>query len=136
METINKRISTLIREQKSTEEVEKLTEDAICKAAHQLKKQKMDVSQGFSSDCLINAPMILFTVLSKVFKSWLYHGRVTPSVLVCAFLPLLKSQLKDPASTDSYHAIAGSSLVLKLFEKSILLVWGDQIHTDSLQFGF
>ena len=64
------------------------------------------------------------------------HGTVTLSLLACAFLPLLKSSLKDPADTGSYRAIAGSSLILKLFEKVILLVWGHLLGTDSLQFGF
>ena len=38
--------------------------------------------------------------------------------------------------TDNYRAIAGSSLILKCFELCILLVWEDQLHTDTLQFGF
>ena len=36
----------------------------------------------------------------------------------------------------SYRAIAGSSLILKLFEKVLLLIWGHLLSTDSLQFGF
>ena len=44
--------------------------------------------------------------------------------------------MKDPASTSSYRAIAGSSLILKLFEKTILLIWGDILSSDSLQFGY
>ena len=44
--------------------------------------------------------------------------------------------MKDPADTGSYRAIAGSSLILKLFEKVLLLVWGSLLGTDSLQFGF
>ena len=51
-------------------------------------------------------------------------------------MPLLKSALKDPASTDSYRAIAGSSQVLKLFDNVVLVVWGHLLHSDSLQFGF
>ena len=61
---------------------------------------------------------------------------MTKRILSCAFVPLLKSNLKDPAKTDSYRAIAGSSLLLKLFEQCVLLVWGDQLNSDSLQFGF
>ena len=61
---------------------------------------------------------------------------MTPSRLACSFLPLLKSQLKDPADIGSYRAIAGSSLILKLFEKVILLIWGHLLTSDSLQFGF
>ena len=55
---------------------------------------------------------------------------------MCAFLPLLKSSLKDPGSSDSYRAIAGSSLLLKAFEGCILFLWGDKLYSDSLQFGF
>ena len=101
-----------------------------------LKASKADVSGGFTSDALINAPDILFDKLASIFQSWLFHGTVTRSLLACAFLPLLKSSLKDPADTGSYRAIAGSSLILKLFEKVLLLVWGSLLGTDSLQFGF
>ena len=73
---------------------------------------------------MINAPDILFDQLAGIFRSWLLHGTVTLSLLACAFLPLLKSSQKDPADTGSYRAIAGSSLILKLFEKVMLLVWG------------
>ena len=59
------------------------------------------------------------------------HGTVTKSVLACAFIPLVKAG-KDPALSGSYRAIAGSSLLLKLFE----LVWGDNLHSNQLQFGF
>ena len=58
------------------------------------------------------------------------------NILACAFLPLLKSSSKDPGEIGSYRAIAGSSLILKLFEKVILLIWGDFLGSDSLQFGY
>jgi hypothetical protein len=57
-------------------------------------------------------------------------------VLACAFLPLFKGGLKDPSKTDSYRAIAGASLLLKLFDNVVLLLWGDRLSSDSLQFGF
>ena len=101
-----------------------------------MKSNKSDVSGGFGSDCLLNAPDILFDLLSKIFRSWMIHGQVTSSVLVCSFIPLLKSQLKDASLPDSYRAIAGSSLILQVFERSILLIWGDCLLSDSLQFGF
>ena len=33
-------------------------------------------------------------------------------------------------------AIAGSALLLKLFDKVILLVWGHHLSSDALQFGY
>ena len=43
-------------------------------------------------------------------------------MLAYSFLPLLKSSLKDPSNTGSYRAIAGSSLILKVFEKVIIVL--------------
>ena len=51
-------------------------------------------------------------------------------------MPLLKNALKDPADTGSYRAIAGSSILLKLFDKVVLLLWGHLVASDSLQFGY
>ena len=37
---------------------------------------------------------------------------------------------------NSYRAIAGSSLILKLFHQVILILWGHLLSSDSLQFGY
>lgn len=101
-----------------------------------LKTQKTDVSGSYVSDSLKNAPDLLFKQLAKVFQLWLYHGTVTKSMLACSFLPLLKSPNKDPSDLSSYRAIAGSSLILKVFELVVLLLWGHLLNSDSLQFGY
>ena len=61
---------------------------------------------------------------------------MTPQILSCAFLPLFEGGLKNPEKFDSYRAVAGASQLLKLFEYVILLVWGQDLDTDSMQFGF
>ena len=119
-----------------SEHVDKITGPVVKKAACNLKPGKSDVTESFTSDAILNAPDNLFNLLALVFRSWLVHGTVTLSLLACAFLPLYKGGLKDPASLDSYRAIAGSSLVLKLFDNVVLLLWGDHLGSDSLQFGF
>ena len=63
------------------------------------------------------------------------HGTVTKTVLACTFIPLVKES-KDPALSGSYRTIAGSTLLLKLIDHYILFIWGDQLQSDSLQFGF
>ena len=96
----------------------------------------VDVTGAYLSDVFLNGPDILFDLLASVFQSFLIHGSVTPQILCCAFLPLFKGGLKNPEKFDSYRAIAGASQLLKLFEYVVLIVWGDQLDTDSLQFGF
>ena len=71
--------------------------------------------------CMV--PISCSTARPKPSGNFFIHGNVTKSLLACAFLPLLKS-LKDSAKTDSYRAIAGSSLILKLMDNVILLLWG------------
>ena len=65
----------------SAMEVMKVTSDSL-----------MKLGKG---DAILNGPDMLFDQLASVFRSWLVHGTVT-SLLDCAFLPLLKSALKDP----------------------------------------
>ena len=120
----------------SVQEVAKVTGSVVKKAALTMKSAKGDVTGGFSSDAILNAPDIMYEHLAAVYRSFLFHGTLTPSLLACSFLPLLKSSLKDPADTGSYRAISGSSLFLKLFDKVILSVWGHLLSSDSLQFGF
>ena len=117
MKGLLKRVEALIaRDSLSAKHsVSKVTASVVKEACCKMKPRKGDVSGGFTSDALLNAPNILFEQLAVVFQSWLLHGTVTPSLLACAFLPLLKSPMKDPADTKSYRAIAGSSLILKLF---------------------
>ena len=135
MAELQGRIRTLVESEDSATEVRKITPEIVKSAATRMKPKKMDVSQGFSSDCLLHAPDVLFELLAPVFQDWLVHGTVTSSVLSCAFVPLLKGQ-KDPSKSNNYRAIASSSLLLKLFELVILQVWGDRLHSDSVQFGF
>ena len=81
----------------STLEINKLSGDIVKQAACKMKPKKGDVSESYTSDAILNAPDILFDLLAAVFRSWLVHGTVTLSLLPCAFLPLLKNSLKNPA---------------------------------------
>jgi hypothetical protein len=117
-------------------EADLITGQMVKEAATRMKPDKSDVSGSFSSNAILNAPDSFFDLIAPVYRSWLVHGTVTLSLLACAFLPLFKGGLKDPSKTDSYRAIAGASLLLQLFDYVVLLLWGDLLGTDSLQFGF
>ena len=120
----------------SSHEVFKITGNVVKAAAAIMKSNKGDVSGSYGSDAIKNAPDLFFDHLACVYRSWLFHGTVTHSLLACAFMPLLKSSLKDPALTKNYRAIAGSSILLKLFDKVILILWGQQLASGSLQMGY
>ena len=118
---IKRKVNALTESEDSLEQAMKLTGDVVRRAAMKMKPAKADVSGGFTSDALLHAPDSLYDLIASVYKSWLVHGSVTLSLLACAFLPLLKNRLKDPADTNSYRVIAGSSLLLKLFDQ--VLCW-------------
>ena len=88
----------------SVSEVDKITGKVVKVAALDMKPDKGDVTGGFSSNAILNAPDILFDHMAEIFRSFLFHGTLTPSLLACSFLPLLKSNLKDPGDTGSYRA--------------------------------
>ena len=135
MKALHDKVDKLITAD-SVQLVARVTGSIVKEAVCSMRPRKSDVSSCYTTDALLNAPDILFEQLAVIFRSWLTHGKITPSMLACSFLPLLKSSLKDPSNTGSYRAIAGSSLILKVFEKVIILLWGHLLASDSLQFGF
>ena len=135
MATLGEKIKNLITVT-SVEDVNLISGSVVKEAAGRLKPGKGDVTGSYTSDTILNAPDIFFENIAMVFKSWLVHGTVTKTLLACAFLPLFKGGLKDPSQTGSYRAIAGASLLLKLFDYVILTIWGDLLGSDSLQFGY
>jgi hypothetical protein len=122
--------------QEQVEEVQKVTGEVVKLAASGMKSGKADVSGSYISDAIKNAPNDLYEHLAAVYRSWLVHGSVSQHLLACAFLPLLKNSLKNPADTKSYRAIAGSATILMLFERVVLVLWGDQLASGSLQMGY
>ena len=113
MREIKQQLKVLIGETDSLIEVNKITSNIVKEAALKMKSGKTDVSGSFQSEVLLNGPPLLFDHLAALFRAFLVHGDVTDQSLSCAFIPLFKGGLKDETITDSYSAIAGSSLLLK-----------------------
>ena len=113
-----------------------MTSSVVKQACSRMLPGKSDVSGVYTSNVFLHARDCLFDHLAAIFRSFLTHGTVSLQVLSCAFLPLFKGGLKNPSVFYSYRAIAGASQLLKLFEYVILIVWGDGLVTDTMQFGF
>ena len=60
MEELQKRIQELVEIEDSEAEVKKVTTELVKRAACSLKRHKMDVSRGFTSDALLHGPDKLF----------------------------------------------------------------------------
>ena len=120
----------------STEQIERIDEDLVAKALKMMKSNKNDALLDFQSDCLTNGPPELVHHLTNLLKLYVSHGLVPYILLLCTLLPLVKDNLGDITSSDNYRAIASGSLVLKLLDIVILLLEGDKLGCDVMQFGF
>ena len=112
------------------------TAEVVKEAANCLKDNKTDPIYSFSSDCLKNGPDRLFSYLSVVIKSYLVHGHVTVFLLLATLVPIIKDKLGSVNSSKNYRSIAISSLVLKLIDWIILLLFGVTLGLDDLQFAY
>ena len=110
MRVIKQQLKVLIGGTDSLIEVNKITSNIVREAALKMKGGKSDVSGSFQSEVLLNGPPLLFDHLAALFRAFLVHGDFTDQLLSCSFIPLFKGGLKDETNTDSYRAIAGSSL--------------------------
>ena len=121
----------------SSKEVASLiTSELVKEAIKRLKCDKSDVSGQFTSDCLKAAPDIFLLQLSRLFSAFLIHGHIGHDLLVCALSPIVKDPNGDISSSKNYRGIAISSLILKVFDNCLLLLFGNLLSNDALQFGF
>ena len=110
--------------------------DIVKKASKNLQDSKSDPELNFSSDCIKNGTPELFDMLATAIKSFLIHGHVTQFLLLATLVPLVKDKLGNLNSSKNYRTIAISSLVLKLLDWIILLLFGKNLGIDDLQFAY
>ena len=118
----------------SLDQLARIDEDLVAKALKMMKKNKNYALFDFQSDCLTNGPPELVHHLTNLLKLYIIHGSVPHILLLCTLLPLVKDNLGDITSSDNYRAIASGSL--KLLDIVILLLEGDTLGCDPMQFGF
>ena len=110
--------------------------EIVKQAASHLNSNKSDPNYTFSSDCIKNGPDILFHHLAVAFQSFLVHGHVTLFLLIATLVPIIKDKLGSVSSSKNYRSIALSSQILKLFDWIVLLLFGESLGVDQLQFAY
>ena len=112
-------------------------DDKIIKEAISLlKPSKADSIFDMSSDFYRNAPPEFNKHLANLIKLYFSHGYVPQVILLCTLVPLVKDNLGDITSSGNYRAIAGGSLLLKLIDLVIVLLEGDKLTYDTMQFAY
>ena len=114
-------------------EVHRVTESVVKQGLKLMKGNKSDAVFDFQSDCLIDGPPEVVTHLTNMIRLFISHGQVPDMILLCTLLPLVKDNL---TLSDNYRAIAAGCQLLKLLDIVILILEGEKLGCDSLQFGF
>ena len=117
-------------------EVNKITPKLVKQATLHLKPGKSDPGLTFTSDIFMNAPDILFVHLASVIRCFIIHGHVTDFLLLSTLVPIIKDKLGDQCASKNYRSIAISSLLMKIIDWVIILLYSDIFNLDELQFGF
>ena len=117
-------------------QAERITEEVIAKALKKMKPGKNYALYDFQSDCLIHGPPELVHHLTHLIRSFVIHGQIPSIIMLCTLLPIVKDNLGDITSSSNYRAIATGSLLLKLLDIVILMLEGDKLACDPMQFGF
>ena len=128
---INKRVNS-----RSLHDVSMVTPSIVSEAVGHLKREKSDPSYDFSSDCLKNAPFVLFEQLATLFRIYLTHGHVSNILMLATLIPLIKDKLGDHCSSNNYRSIAMSNLTLKGLDRVIIILYSDKLAFDDLQFSY
>ena len=123
-------------DEQSISDANRITKEVVKEALKRMKGGKNDAIYDLQSDCLMSGSDTLVSHLTNMLRAYVVHGFVPYSLLVCTLLPLVKDNLADITSSDNYRAIATGSLILKLLDIVILILEGDKLECDQLQFGF
>ena len=128
---VNKSIDTT-----SLSDVDLVTNDIVREATMNLESNRNDPIFDFNSDCLKYAPLIVFEHLTCLMKSFLVHAHVRNILLLATLIPIPKNKLGDLSSSNNYRSIAISSLILKIFDWIIILLFEESLGLDNLQFSY
>ena len=105
-------------------------------ASQNLKPSKTDPLLCVTSDFFVNAPVILYDLLSIIMKSYFVHGHVSDFLLISTLVPIAKDKLSDISSGNNYRSIAISSLVMKIFDWVIIFAYNKHLRLHDLQFSY
>ena len=75
-------------------------------------------------------------LLSVIIQCYLIHGHVTWFLLLATLVPIIKDKLGSMNSSKNYRSIAISSLILKLFDWIIIMLFGTFLGLHDLQFAY
>ena len=71
-----------------------------------------------------------------ILRTFLIHNHVTACPLLATLVPIIKDKLGNRCSRKNYRSIAISSLVLKILDWVIIILFGVNLQLDQNQFAY
>ena len=115
---------------------ELITLDEMREFAKNLPNNKSVGYDGIPSEVYKYAPLRLLIILAILLTSFIRYQYLPDAVMRILIIPLLKSKLKDPTSSDNYRPIAIATAFSKIVERVILRRIDNYISTTDNQFCF
>ena len=117
-------------------DVEIVSPEIVYQAITCINANKSDNVFDFKSNAFLNATDIITNHLTLLLQSFLIHGYVPTDLITCSLKPIIKDNLGDKLSSENYRAIGISSLILKVLDWVIFILFESQLKPSDLQFGF
>ena len=114
----------------------KITPELLKLACKKLIPGKSDPIHSFSSDCFRNATDSLYHHLANVLVSCTVHSHVSLVLLLSTLVPLVKDKLGSINTSKNYRSVAISSILLKIFDWVVILLDGQSLGLNELQFAY
>ena len=120
----------------SMDDVDMVTPQLVYQAINKLQPNKSDNSFNWKSNAFLTTSDILTNHFTLLFQSFLIHGYIPNCLLSCNLKPIVKDNMGDKFTSNNYRAIGISSLVIKVLDWVILILFGNELKPSELQFGF
>ena len=65
-----------------------------------------------------------------IYRQCLVHGTFPLKALECIMIPLIKDSNGMISDSSNYRSIASSSIILKIFDWIIILLFGEKLKTN------
>ena len=110
-----------------------LTIENILDAVYSMKKNKCSDDYDISAEHFLYGPVSLYHRLQQLFNSMLRHSHVPAQFQLGTIVPIVKG---DQGDLNNYRGVTIASIVSKVFEHALRIIFSDHLSTSQYQFGF
>ena len=120
----------------SLKDVDLITNELMKESVERLKDNKTDAIFNYSTDCFKYGGECLIKPLVMLFKSCLIHRYVPDFLMLATLVPIVKDKIGNINDSKNYRSIAISNILLKIFDWIFIMISGDKLKLDDLQFAY